>query len=46
MGSVLDSALPQTHSPFFFPINRKVDIQWKLFSLIHDIGKVLHYGLR
>jgi hypothetical protein len=24
---------------------RKVDIQWKLFALVHNIGKILHYGL-
>lgn len=23
----------------------KVDIQWKLFALVHNIGKILHYGL-
>ncbi|MFM8367589.1 MAG: IS1182 family transposase [Chloroflexota bacterium] len=25
---------------------RKVDVQWKLFALVHNIGKILHYGLR
>lgn len=24
---------------------RKIDIQWKLFALVHNIGKILHYGL-
>lgn len=23
----------------------KVDVQWKLFTLVHNIGKILHYGL-
>lgn len=23
---------------------RKIDIQWKLFALVHNIGKILHYG--
>jgi hypothetical protein len=23
----------------------KVDVQWKLFALVHNIGKILHYGL-
>lgn len=23
----------------------KVDVQWKLFTLIHNIGKIFHYGL-
>jgi hypothetical protein len=23
----------------------KVDVQWKLFALIHKIGKINHYGL-
>jgi len=25
---------------------RKVDIQWKLFALVHNIGKILQYGSR
>jgi hypothetical protein len=23
----------------------KVDVQWKLFAVVHNIGKILHYGL-
>jgi hypothetical protein len=23
----------------------KMDVQWKLFALVHNIGKILHYGL-
>jgi len=23
----------------------KVDVQWKLFALVHNIGKIHHYGL-
>jgi len=23
----------------------KVDIQWKLFALVHNIGKIHHYGV-
>lgn len=23
----------------------KVDVQWKLFALVHNIGKIQHYGL-
>jgi len=23
----------------------KVDVQWRLFALVHNIGKIHHYGL-
>jgi transposase InsO family protein len=26
-------------------ILREVDVQWKLFALVHNIGKIHHYGL-
>jgi len=22
----------------------KIDVQWKLFAVVHNIGKILHYG--
>ncbi|MBU1085920.1 MAG: transposase [Candidatus Omnitrophica bacterium] len=29
---------------FSFRGKEKVDIQWKLFAMIHNIGKIFRYG--